>query len=42
MRGTIIEVNVSHLGLLTADGKVICGRRVQITNNCENHGYVNL
>lgn len=40
-RGTIIEVNVSELGLVTAGGKVVWGRWAQITNNPENDGCVN-
>jgi ribosome biogenesis protein NSA2 len=40
-RGTIVEVNVSELGLITAGGKVVWGRWAQITNNCENDGCVN-
>lgn len=40
-RGTIIEVNVSELGLVTTGGKVVWGRWAQITNNCENDGCVN-
>lgn len=40
-KGTIIEVNVSDLGLVTAGGKVVWGRWAQITNNCENDGCVN-
>lgn len=40
-KGTIIEVNVSELGLVTAGGKVAWGRYAQITNNCENDGCVN-
>ena len=40
-KGTIIEVNVSELGLVTAGGKVVWGRWAQITNNCENDGCIN-
>ena len=40
-KGTIIEVNVSELGLVTTGGKVVWGRWAQITNNCENDGCVN-
>lgn len=40
-RGTIIEVNVSELGLVTAGGKVVWGRWAQITNNPENDGCIN-
>ncbi|KAF2270661.1 TGF-beta-inducible nuclear protein-like protein 1 [Lojkania enalia] len=40
-RGTIIEVNVSELGLVTAGGKVVWGRYAQITNNPENDGCLN-
>lgn len=40
-RGTIIEVNVSDLGLTTSTGKVVWGKWAQITNNPENDGCVN-
>jgi len=40
-RGTIIEVNVSELGLVTQSGKVVWGKYAQITNNPENDGCVN-
>lgn len=40
-RGTIIEVNVSDLGLTTTTGKVVWGRWAQITNNPENDGCLN-
>jgi len=40
-RGTIIEVNVSDLGLVTQSGKVVWGKFAQITNNPENDGCVN-
>lgn len=40
-KGTVIEVNVSELGLVTAGGKVVWGKWAQITNNCENDGCVN-
>lgn len=40
-KGTIIEVNVSELGLVTAGGKIVWGRWAQITNNCENDGCIN-
>lgn len=40
-KGTIVEVNVSELGLVTAGGKVVWGRWAQVTNNCENDGCVN-
>ncbi|KAH8149269.1 uncharacterized protein LAJ45_06809 [Morchella importuna] len=40
-KGTIIEVNVSELGMVTASGKVVWGRWAQITNNPENDGCVN-
>lgn len=32
-KGTIIEVNVSELGLVTTGGKVVWGKYAQITNN---------
>eukprot|EP01111_Echinosteliopsis_oligospora_P012849 TRINITY_DN445_c0_g1_i1.p1 TRINITY_DN445_c0_g1~~TRINITY_DN445_c0_g1_i1.p1 ORF type:complete len:260 (-),score=56.11 TRINITY_DN445_c0_g1_i1:21-800(-) len=40
-RGTIIEVNVSDLGLVTETGKVIWGKYAQVTNNPENDGCIN-
>ncbi|KAK6841950.1 ribosome biogenesis protein n [Apiospora arundinis] len=40
-KGTILEVNVSDLGLTTAAGKVVWGRYAQVTNNPENDGCVN-
>ncbi|XP_004289289.1 PREDICTED: ribosome biogenesis protein NSA2 homolog [Fragaria vesca subsp. vesca] len=40
-KGTIIEVNVSELGLVTPNGKVVWGKYAQVTNNPENDGCVN-
>ena len=40
-KGTIIEVNVSELGMVTAGGKVVFGKYAQLTNNPENDGCVN-
>jgi len=40
-KGTIIEVNVSELGLVTQAGKVVWGKYVQVTNNPENDGCIN-
>ena len=40
-QGTIIEVNVSELGLVTTTGKVVWGKYAQVTNNPENDGCVN-
>lgn len=40
-KGTVVEVNVSELGMVTTAGKVVWGRWAQITNNCENDGCVN-
>ncbi|KAL1974478.1 hypothetical protein VTN31DRAFT_4682 [Thermomyces dupontii] len=40
-KGTIIEVNVSELGMVTTSGKVVWGKWAQITNNPENDGCVN-
>ncbi|ELW68984.1 Ribosome biogenesis protein NSA2 like protein [Tupaia chinensis] len=40
-KGTVIEVNVSELGLVTQGGKVIWGKYVQVTNNPENDGCIN-
>lgn len=40
-KGTVLEVNVSELGLTTTSGKVVWGRYAQVTNNPENDGCVN-
>ncbi|KAF4552355.1 putative ribosome biogenesis protein NSA2 [Elsinoe fawcettii] len=40
-KGTIIEVNVSELGMVTAGGKVVWGRWAQVTNNPDMDGTVN-
>jgi len=40
-KGTILEVNVSELGLVTPGGKVIWGKYAQVTNNPENDGVIN-
>ncbi|KAK2754598.1 Ribosome biogenesis protein NSA2 [Colletotrichum kahawae] len=40
-RGTVVEVNVSDLGLTTTTGKCVWGRYAQITNNPEEKGTVN-
>jgi ribosome biogenesis protein NSA2 len=40
-KGTIIEVNISELGIVTASGKVAWGRYAQVMNNPENDGCVN-
>mmetsp|Transcript_16006 Transcript_16006/g.7664 ORF Transcript_16006/g.7664 Transcript_16006/m.7664 type:complete len:113 (+) Transcript_16006:169-507(+) len=40
-RGTIIEVNVSELGMVTQSGKVVWGKYAQVTNNPENDGVIN-
>jgi len=40
-KGTIIEVNVSDLGLVTQTGKVVWGKYAQVTNNPENDGCIN-
>lgn len=40
-RGTVVEVNVSELGLTTPGGKVVWGKYAQVTNNPENDGCVN-
>lgn len=40
-RGTIIEVNVSELGMVTHNGQVIWGKYAQVTNNPENDGCIN-
>ncbi|ROW00405.1 hypothetical protein VMCG_07314 [Cytospora schulzeri] len=40
-KGTVLEVNVSELGITTTSGKVVWGRYAQVTNNPENDGCVN-
>ena len=40
-KGTIIEVNVSDLGLVTTSGKVAWGKMAQVTNNPELDGCIN-
>uniref|UniRef100_A0A7S1BYY2 Ribosome biogenesis protein NSA2 homolog n=1 Tax=Corethron hystrix TaxID=216773 RepID=A0A7S1BYY2_9STRA len=40
-KGTILEVNVSELGLVTTSGKVAWGKMAQVTNNPELDGCVN-
>jgi ribosome biogenesis protein NSA2 len=40
-KGTIVEVNVSDLGLVTQSGKVVWGKYAQVTNNPENDGCIN-
>ncbi|XP_052793158.1 ribosome biogenesis protein NSA2 homolog [Mya arenaria] len=40
-KGTIIEVNISELGLVTQGGKVVWGKYAQVTNTPENDGCIN-
>lgn len=40
-KGTIIEINISELGLVTQSGKVVWGKYAQVTNNPENDGCIN-
>jgi len=40
-RGTIIEVNVSELGLVTTGGKVVWGKYAQVTNDPSVDGCLN-
>lgn len=40
-KGTVIEVNISELGLVTQGGKVIWAKYAQVTNNPENDGCIN-
>uniref|UniRef100_A0A7S2RVQ1 Ribosome biogenesis protein NSA2 homolog n=1 Tax=Mucochytrium quahogii TaxID=96639 RepID=A0A7S2RVQ1_9STRA len=40
-KGTIIEVNVSELGLVTTSGKVVWAKFAQVTNTPENDGCIN-
>ena len=40
-KGTIIEVNISELGLVTESGKVVWGKYAQVMNHPENDGCIN-
>lgn len=40
-KGTIIEVNISELGLVTQGGKVVWGKYAQVTNYPENDACIN-
>jgi len=40
-KGTILEVNVSELGLVTQTGKVVWAKYAQVTNNPEIDGCIN-
>lgn len=40
-KGTVLEVNVSELGLVTTSGKVVFGKFAQVTNNPELDGCIN-
>lgn len=40
-KGTILEVNVSDLGLVAPSGKIIWGKYAQVTNIPENDGCIN-
>mmetsp|Transcript_38972 Transcript_38972/g.122081 ORF Transcript_38972/g.122081 Transcript_38972/m.122081 type:complete len:262 (-) Transcript_38972:266-1051(-) len=40
-KGTVVEVNVSELGLVTTTGKVVWGKYAQVTNNPELDGCIN-
>lgn len=40
-KGTIIEVNVSELGMVTTGGKAVVAKYAQVTNNPENDGCIN-
>jgi len=40
-KGTILEVNVADLGLVTPNGKVVYGKYAQVMNNPENDGCIN-
>jgi len=40
-KATVIEVNVSELGLVTQSGKVVWGKYAQVTNHPENDGCIN-
>ena len=38
-KGSVIEVNVSDLGLVTTSGKGVWGKYAQVTNNPEQDGW---
>ena len=40
-KGTVIEVNVSDLGLVTPAGKIVWGKYAQVTNKPELDGCIN-
>ncbi|RMZ80033.1 hypothetical protein DV738_g2998, partial [Chaetothyriales sp. CBS 135597] len=40
-KGTVIEVNVSELGITTAGGKVVWGKYAQVTNDPSRDGCLN-
>lgn len=40
-KGTVIEVNISELALVTQSGKVVWAKYAQVTNNPENDGCIN-
>ncbi|MEN2497626.1 MAG: Ribosome biogenesis protein, partial [Marteilia pararefringens] len=40
-KGTIIEVNVSELGMVTENGKIVWGKYAQVTNKPELDGCIN-
>ena len=40
-KGTVLEVNVSELGLVTQTGKVVWAKYAQVTNNPEMDGCIN-
>ena len=40
-KGTIIEVNVSKMGLVTPTGRIVWAKYAQVTNNPENEGCIN-
>jgi ribosome biogenesis protein NSA2 len=40
-KGSVIEVNVSDLGLVTPSGKVVWGKYAQVTNRPEMDGCIN-
>jgi ribosome biogenesis protein NSA2 len=40
-KGTILEVNVSKMGLVTPTGRIVWAKYAQVTNNPENEGCIN-
>jgi len=40
-KGSVVEVDVSEMGLVTQTGKVVVSKYAQVTNDPENDGTLN-